>query len=129
MEGQSSCAYGVRVVPASSQGSGSDLRLGLKAFSWVFFHDGREFHFSQDGQHELLDLLLAPAQLGVLLDLQAQELLFYDPASGMVLCPPHASFSGPLFPVFTVADQNPRLLLPLFAFNGHFKPVSPFPQG
>lgn len=42
----------------------------------------------------------------MLLDLQAQELLFYDPGSGTVLHTHRASFPGPLFPVFAVADQT-----------------------
>lgn len=42
----------------------------------------------------------------MLLDLQAQELLFYEPASGTVLHTHHGSFQGPLFPVFAVADQT-----------------------
>lgn len=104
----SSCAYkvGVALGQLPRKGSGSDSRLGHNAFSWVFSRYDQEFRFLHDGQHEPLDLLRAPVQLGVLLDLQAQELLFYEPASGMVLHSHHAAFSGPLFPVFAVADQS-----------------------
>ncbi|KAI4589306.1 hypothetical protein MJG53_003714 [Ovis ammon polii x Ovis aries] len=105
---QNSCAYkvGVALGQLPRKGSGSDSRLGCNAFSWVFSRYGQEFRFSHDGQHEPLALLRCPAQLGVLLDLQAQELLFYEPASGTVLHIHHASFPGPLFPVFAVADQT-----------------------
>lgn len=105
---QNSCAYkvGVALGQLPRKGSGSDSRLGCNAFSWVFSRYGQDFRFSHDGQHEPLALLRCPAQLGVLLDLQAQELLFYEPASGTVLHIHHASFPGPLFPVFAVADQT-----------------------
>ncbi|MBW02197.1 B box and SPRY domain-containing protein, partial [Eschrichtius robustus] len=105
---ENSCAYkvGVALGQLPRKGSGSDSRLGYNAFSWVFSRYDREFRFSHDGQHEPLALLRCPAQLGVLLDLQAQELLFYEPASGTVLHTHHASFPGPLFPVFAVADQT-----------------------
>ncbi|XP_075865069.1 B box and SPRY domain-containing protein isoform X2 [Microcebus murinus] len=105
---QNSCAYKVGVASGQlpRKGSGSDCRLGYNAFSWVFSRYDQEFRFLHNGQHEALGLLQCPAQLGVLLDLQAQELLFYDPASGTVLYTYHAPFPGPLFPVFAVADQN-----------------------
>ncbi|XP_009455392.1 B box and SPRY domain-containing protein isoform X2 [Pan paniscus] len=105
---QNSCAYKVGVASGHlpRKGSGSDCRLGHNAFSWVFSRYDQEFRFSHNGQHEPLGLLRGPAQLGVVLDLQAQELLFYEPASGTVLCAHHGSFPGPLFPVFAVADQT-----------------------
>ncbi|XP_011359209.2 B box and SPRY domain-containing protein isoform X3 [Pteropus medius] len=105
---QNSCAYkvGVALGQLPRKGSGSDSRLGHNTFSWVFSRYDQEFRFSHDGQHVPLGLLRCPAQLGVLLDLQAQELLFYEPASGMVLHTHRASFPGPLFPVFAVADQT-----------------------
>uniref|UniRef100_A0A4X1V4M2 B30.2/SPRY domain-containing protein n=1 Tax=Sus scrofa TaxID=9823 RepID=A0A4X1V4M2_PIG len=105
---QNSGAYKVGVASGQlpRKGSGSDSRLGYNAFSWVFSRYDQEFRFSHDGQHEPLDLLRCPSQLGVLLDLQAQELLFYEPASGTVLHTHHTSFPGPLFPVFAVADQT-----------------------
>ncbi|XP_008831734.2 B box and SPRY domain-containing protein isoform X2 [Nannospalax galili] len=105
---QNSCAYKVGVASAQlpRKGSGSDCRLGHNAFSWVFSRYDQQFCFSHNGQHEPLGLLRCPAQLGVLLDLQAGELLFYEPASGMVLYACHTSFPGPLFPVFAVADQT-----------------------
>ncbi|XP_025215439.1 B box and SPRY domain-containing protein isoform X1 [Theropithecus gelada] len=105
---QNSCAYKVGVASGHlpRKGSGSDCRLGHNAFSWVFSRYDQEFRFSHNGQHEPLGLLRGPAQLGVLLDLQARELLFYEPASGTVLYTHHGSFLGPLFPVFAVADQT-----------------------
>ncbi|XP_044776438.1 B box and SPRY domain-containing protein isoform X2 [Neomonachus schauinslandi] len=105
---QNSCAYkvGVALGQLPRKGSGSDSRLGHNTFSWVFSRYDQEFRFSHDGQHEALGLLRCPTQLGVLLDLQAQELLFYEPASGTVLHAHHVPFSGPLFPVFAVADQT-----------------------
>ncbi|XP_044898494.1 B box and SPRY domain-containing protein isoform X3 [Felis catus] len=105
---QNSCAYkvGVALGQLPRKGSGNDSRLGHNAFSWVFSRYDQEFRFSHAGQHESLALLRCPAQLGVLLDLQAQELLFYEPASGTVLHTHHVPFSGPLFPVFAVADQT-----------------------
>ncbi|XP_037654255.1 B box and SPRY domain-containing protein isoform X2 [Choloepus didactylus] len=105
---QNSCAYKVGVASGQlpRKGSGSDSRLGHNAFSWVFSRYDRDFCFSHAGQHEPLGLLRCPDRLGVLVDLQAQELLFYDPASGTVLHIHRAPFPGPLFPVFAVADQT-----------------------
>ncbi|KAK2120178.1 hypothetical protein P7K49_001564 [Saguinus oedipus] len=105
---QNSCAYKVGVASAHlpRKGSGSDCRLGHNAFSWVFSRYDQEFRFLHNGQHEPLGLLRGPAQLGVLLDLQARELLFYEPTSGTVLYTHHGAFPGPLFPVFAVADQT-----------------------
>ncbi|XP_012496618.1 PREDICTED: B box and SPRY domain-containing protein [Propithecus coquereli] len=105
---QNSCAYKVGVASGQlpRKGSGSDCRLGHNAFSWVFSRYDQEFRFLHNGQHEALGLLRCPARLGVLLDLQTQELLFYDSASGTVLYTHHAPFPGPLFPVFAVADQT-----------------------
>ncbi|XP_035294856.1 B box and SPRY domain-containing protein isoform X2 [Cricetulus griseus] len=104
---QHSCAYkvGVASVQLPRKGSGSDCRLGHNAFSWVFSRYDQEFRFSHNGQHELLALLRCPTQLGVVLDLQVGELLFYEPASGTVLHIHRTCFPLPLFPVFAVADQ------------------------
>nr|XP_003407561.1 B box and SPRY domain-containing protein [Loxodonta africana] len=105
---QNSCAYkvGVATGQLSRKGSGSDSRLGYNTFSWVFSRYGQDFCFSHNGQHESLGLLRCPARLGVLLDLRAQELLFYEPSSSTVLHIHRAPFPGPLFPVFAVADQT-----------------------
>ncbi|XP_052032545.1 B box and SPRY domain-containing protein isoform X1 [Apodemus sylvaticus] len=102
-----SCAYKVGVASAQlpRKGSGNDCRLGHNAFSWVFSRYDREFCFSHNGQHEPLALLRCPAQLGILLDLQAGELVFYDPASGTVLHIHREAFPQRLHPVFAVADQ------------------------
>ncbi|KAK7803460.1 hypothetical protein U0070_011935 [Myodes glareolus] len=104
---QHSCAYKVGVTSAQlpRKGSSSDCRLGHNAFSWVFSRYAQEFHFSHNGQHEPLALLQCPAQLGVLLDLQAGELVFCEPASGSVLHIHRTSFPRLLLPVFAVADQ------------------------
>ncbi|XP_063116555.1 B box and SPRY domain-containing protein isoform X3 [Cavia porcellus] len=103
-----SCAYKVGVASGQlpRKGPGNDCRLGYNAFSWVFSRYDQEFRFSHNGQHQPLGLLRNPAQLGVLLDLEAKELLFYDPASGTVLYTYHTVFPTPLFPVFAVADQT-----------------------
>ncbi|XP_020015908.2 B box and SPRY domain-containing protein [Castor canadensis] len=105
---QNSCAYKVGVASGQlpRKGSGSDCRLGHNAFSWVFSRYDHEFHFLHNGQYEPLGLLRCPARLGVLLDMQAGELLFFEPASGMVLYTFHTAFPGPLFPVFAVTDQT-----------------------
>ncbi|XP_058158501.1 B box and SPRY domain-containing protein [Dasypus novemcinctus] len=105
---QKSCAYKVGVASHQlpRKGPGSDSRLGHNAFSWVFSRYDQDFRFSHAGQHEPLRLLRCPARLGVLLDLQGQELLFYDPDSGTVLHTHRAPFLGPLVPVFAVADQT-----------------------
>ncbi|XP_069868075.1 B box and SPRY domain-containing protein-like isoform X1 [Dipodomys merriami] len=105
---QNSCAYKVGVASGQlpRKGSGNDCRLGHNEFSWVFSRYDQEFRFLHNGQHEPLGLLQCPAQLGVLLDLQAGELLFYEPTSGTVLFTFHTSFPTPLFPVFAVANQT-----------------------
>ncbi|KAM6170240.1 B box and SPRY domain-containing protein [Rhynchocyon petersi] len=105
---QNSSAYkvGVATCQLPRKGSGSDSRLGFNTYSWVFSRYDENFCFSHNGQHQPLELLHCPARLGVLLDLEAQELLFYEPSSRTVLHTFHAPFPGPLFPVFAVADQN-----------------------
>ncbi|KFO26759.1 B box and SPRY domain-containing protein [Fukomys damarensis] len=105
---QNSCAYKVGVASGQlpRKGSGSDCRLGHNTFSWVFSRYDQEFRFLHNGQHQPLGLLRSPARLGVLLDLEARELLFYEPTSGTVLYTYHTAFPTPLFPVFAVADQT-----------------------
>ncbi|XP_038601617.1 B box and SPRY domain-containing protein [Tachyglossus aculeatus] len=103
-----SCAYKVGVSSGllPRKGSGNDTRLGHNAFSWVFSRYDKEFRFSHDGQHKPLELLHCPAQVGVLLDLAAGELLFYEPGSCAILHSHRVPLAGPLFPVFAVADQS-----------------------
>ncbi|XP_069097379.1 B box and SPRY domain-containing protein [Pleurodeles waltl] len=104
---EKSVAYKVGIAYGSLQrkGSGNDSRLGYNPVSWVFSRYDKDFRFSHDSQHQAVELLKCPKQIGVLVDWDGGELLFYDPDSCVVLHSHHANFTSPVFPVFAVADD------------------------
>ncbi|NXX44501.1 BSPRY protein, partial [Tricholaema leucomelas] len=105
---EKSCAYKLGVCYSSVPRKGSDnaARLGFNAASWVFSRYDREFRFLHAGHPQPMELVKAPAQIGVLLDFAAGEVLFYDPDSCTILFSHRESFSQPLYPVFAVAHQS-----------------------
>ncbi|NXP72801.1 BSPRY protein, partial [Ramphastos sulfuratus] len=105
---EQSCAYKLGVCYSSLPRKGSDnaARLGFNAASWVFSRYDREFRFLHAGRPQPVELIKAPAQIGVLVDYAAGEVLFYDPDSCTILFSHRESFSQPLYPVFAVAHQS-----------------------
>ncbi|XP_054030540.1 B box and SPRY domain-containing protein [Dryobates pubescens] len=103
-----SCAYKLGVCYSSlpRKGSANEARLGFNAASWVLSRYDREFRFLHAGRPQPLELLKAPAEIGVLLDLAGGELLFYDPESCTILFSHREAFSQPLYPAFAVAHQS-----------------------
>ncbi|XP_044295693.1 B box and SPRY domain-containing protein [Varanus komodoensis] len=107
-----SCAYKVGVAYPSVQrkGSGPQARLGCNLSSWVFSRYDKEFQFSHNNHHQAVHLLKCPLEIGVLVDLDAGQLLFYDPESCTILYTHHETFTGPVYPALAVADQSISLV-------------------
>ncbi|NXM05139.1 BSPRY protein, partial [Tyrannus savana] len=109
---EQSCAYKLGVCYGSvpRKGSANEGRLGFNAVSWVFSRYDREFRFLHAGQPQPVELIKAPAQIGVLVDFGAGEVLFYDPDSCTILFSHRETFTEPVYPVFAVAHQSISLL-------------------
>ncbi|NXT20865.1 BSPRY protein, partial [Syrrhaptes paradoxus] len=109
---EKSCAYKLGVCYSSlpRKGSGNEARLGFNTASWVFSRYDKEFRFLHDGQPRAVELLKAPAELGVLVDFAGGEVLFYDPDSCAILFSHREAFMEPLYPVFAVAHQSISLV-------------------
>nr|XP_020664803.1 B box and SPRY domain-containing protein [Pogona vitticeps] len=105
-------AYKLGIASASLQrkGAGPEARLGYNPASWVFSRYDKEFQFSHRDSHQTVELLKCPAEIGVLLDLDAGGLLFYDPDSCTILHTHRENFTGPLYPAVAVADQSISLM-------------------
>ncbi|NXY25463.1 BSPRY protein, partial [Atrichornis clamosus] len=109
---EQSCAYKLGVCYSSvpRKGSGNEGRLGFNAASWVFSRYDKEFRFLHAGQPQPVELIKAPAEIGVLLDFAGGELLFYDPASCTILFSHRETFAEPVYPAFAVAHQSISLV-------------------
>nr|XP_056716105.1 B box and SPRY domain-containing protein [Euleptes europaea] len=107
-----SAAYklGISYKSVQRKGTGPEARLGYNPFSWVFSRYDKEFRFSHDSCHQTVDLLKYPTEIGVLVDLDVGELLFYDPESCVVLHAHHENFTAPIYPTLAVADQSISLI-------------------
>ncbi|XP_069841980.1 B box and SPRY domain-containing protein isoform X2 [Dendropsophus ebraccatus] len=105
------CAYklGITYRSIARKGSGNDARLGYNPVSWIFSRYDKDFRFSYDSKHELVELLKSPKQLGILVDMEAGELIFFDPSSCVILYSHQTRFSAPVSPVFAVADDCIKL--------------------
>ncbi|XP_042334693.1 B box and SPRY domain-containing protein, partial [Sceloporus undulatus] len=105
-------AYKLGVAYGSLQrkGSGPQSRLGHNPDSWVFSRYDKEFQFSHNNSHEAVELLRCPVEIGVLVDMDAGELLFFDPESCALLYAHHQAFTSPLYPAVAVADQSVSLV-------------------
>lgn len=101
---------GVSYGSLQRKGAGPDARLGYNPASWVFSRYDKEFQFSHNDRHQAMELLKCPAEIGILVDLEAGELLVYDPDSCTVLHTHHEPFTAPVYPSFAVADQSISLL-------------------
>ncbi|NWW74717.1 BSPRY protein, partial [Climacteris rufus] len=109
---EQSCAYKLGVCYSSvpRKGSANEGRLGFNAASWVLSRYDKEFRFLHAGRPQPVELIKAPAEIGVLLDLAGGELLFYDPGSCAILFSHRGAFAEPVYPVFAVAHQSIALL-------------------
>ncbi|NWW83796.1 BSPRY protein, partial [Rhynochetos jubatus] len=109
---EKSCAYKLGVCYSSlpRKGSGNEARLGFNAASWVFSRYDKEFRFLHAGQPQAVELIKAPAEIGVLVDFAGGEVLFYDPDSCAILFSHKETFAEPLYPVFAVAHQSISLV-------------------
>ncbi|XP_029768957.1 B box and SPRY domain-containing protein [Terrapene carolina triunguis] len=107
-----SCAYKLGISYGSLQrkGPGNAARLGYNPFSWVFSRYDKEFRFSHNSHHQAVELVKCPAQVGVLVDLDGGEVLFYDPTACVILHSHREAFTAPIYPVFAVADQSISLV-------------------
>ncbi|XP_066466989.1 B box and SPRY domain-containing protein [Tiliqua scincoides] len=101
---------GVSYGSLPRKGAGPDARLGYNPSSWVFSRYDKEFQFSHNDRHQEVELLKCPAEIGILVDLDAGELLFYDPESGAILHAHQELFTAPVYPSFAVADHGISLL-------------------
>ncbi|XP_025058846.1 B box and SPRY domain-containing protein [Alligator sinensis] len=109
---EKSCAYKLGVSYGSLQrkGPGNEARLGYNSCSWVFSRYDKEFRFSHDSQHQTVELIKCPMQIGVLVDFDGGEVLFYDPNSCIILHSHRETFTEPIYPVLAVADQSISLV-------------------
>lgn len=109
---EQSCAYKLGVCYGSlpRKGPGNEARLGFNAASWVFSRYDKEFRFLHAGCARAVELIKSPAEIGVLVDFAAGEVLFYDPHSCAILFSHREAFAGPLYPVFAVAHQSISLV-------------------
>uniref|UniRef100_A0A8D0BBE0 B-box and SPRY domain containing n=1 Tax=Salvator merianae TaxID=96440 RepID=A0A8D0BBE0_SALMN len=107
-----SCAYklGIAYGCLRRKGGGPEARLGYNPFSWVFSRYGKEFQFLHNGCHQKVELLKCPEKIGVVVDLDAGELLFLDPQSCTILHAHQEAFAGPVYAALAVADQSISLM-------------------
>ncbi|XP_077331132.1 B box and SPRY domain-containing protein [Lithobates pipiens] len=105
---EKSCAYklGITYRSIARRGSGNDARLGFNPVSWIFSRYDKDFRFSHDSQHEVVELLKSPKHIGVLVDIDGGELVFFDPGSCVILHSHQTKFMAPISPVFAVADEG-----------------------
>ncbi|XP_054854464.1 B box and SPRY domain-containing protein isoform X2 [Eublepharis macularius] len=101
---------GISYKSLHRKGTGPEARLGYNPFSWVFSRYDKEFQFSHDNCHQTVELLKCPMEIGVLVDLDVGELLFYDPESCVVLHAHRENFTAPIYPTLAVADQSISLM-------------------
>ncbi|CAH2316924.1 B box and SPRY domain-containing [Pelobates cultripes] len=105
---ENSGAYklGIAYGSLARKGAGNDTRLGYNSVSWVFSRYDKDFRFSHDCQHQPVELLKSPKHIGILVDLEGGELIFFDPGSCVILYSHQTKFTAPIFPAFAVADEN-----------------------
>ncbi|XP_075041554.1 B box and SPRY domain-containing protein [Mixophyes fleayi] len=105
---EKTCAYklGITYRSIARKGSGNEARLGYNPDSWVFSRYDKDFRFSHDAQHYLVELLKIPKHISVLVDIDGGELIFFDPDSCVILYSHQTKFFAPISPVFAVADES-----------------------
>ncbi|XP_069790224.1 B box and SPRY domain-containing protein [Narcine bancroftii] len=97
---------GVAYGNLSRKGSGHECRLGYNPSSWVFSRYDEEYTVAHDGQIKSLDLLRRPKVIGVLVDYEGGEILFYDPDACAILHCYRIKFNQALCAALAVADES-----------------------
>ncbi|XP_072286186.1 B box and SPRY domain-containing protein isoform X2 [Pyxicephalus adspersus] len=105
---EKSCAYklGITYRSIARKGASNDARLGFNPVSWIFSRYDKDFRFSHNSHHEVVELLKSPKHIGVLVDIDGGELVFFDPGSCVILHSHKTKFTAPISPVFAVADES-----------------------
>ncbi|XP_055516373.1 B box and SPRY domain-containing protein [Leucoraja erinacea] len=103
-----SCAYKVGLASdcLARKGAGNDCRLGYNPSSWVFSRYDGEYTVAHDGQVKSLDLLRRPTAIGVLVDYDGGEILFYDPDTCAILQSYRTKFTHPIHAALGVVDES-----------------------
>ncbi|XP_067825626.1 B box and SPRY domain-containing protein [Heptranchias perlo] len=103
-----SCAYKVGVAYGclSRKGPGQESRLGYNPSSWVFSRYDEEYAVAHDGRLKTLDLLRRPRWIGVMVDYEGGEILFYDPDACAIMHCYRTTFTLPIHAALAVADES-----------------------
>ncbi|XP_043575792.1 B box and SPRY domain-containing protein [Chiloscyllium plagiosum] len=104
---ENSCAYKVGLAYSClpRKGTGHESRLGYNSSSWVFSRYDEEYTVAHDGQLKTLDLLRRPKLIGVLVDYDGGEILFYDADACAIIHSYRTKLSSPVHAAFAVADN------------------------
>ncbi|XP_072344259.1 B box and SPRY domain-containing protein-like [Scyliorhinus torazame] len=105
---RNSCAYKVGLayscLPRKS--SSHESRLGYNSSSWVFSRYDEEYTVAHDGQLKTLDLLRCPKSIGVMVDYDGGEILFYDADACAIIHSYRTKFILPIHAALAVADES-----------------------
>ncbi|XP_048414819.1 B box and SPRY domain-containing protein [Stegostoma tigrinum] len=103
-----SCAYKVGLAYSClpRKGTGHESRLGYNSSSWVFSRYNEEYTVAHDGQQKTLDLLRRPKLIGVLVDYDGGEILFYDADACAIIHSYRTKLTSPVHAAFAVADNS-----------------------
>ncbi|XP_078082809.1 B box and SPRY domain-containing protein-like [Mustelus asterias] len=109
---RNSCAYKVGLAYGClpRKGSSHESRFGYNSFSWVFSRYDEEYSVAHDGQLKTLDLLRCPKSIGVLVDYDGGEILFYDADTCAIIHNYRTKFTFPIHPALAVADESIALV-------------------
>ncbi|XP_062929919.1 B box and SPRY domain-containing protein [Mobula hypostoma] len=88
------------------KGAGHECRLGYNPSSWVLSRYDEEYTVAHNGQMKTLDLLRRPAVIGVLVDYEGGEILFYDPDTYAILHCYRTKFTQPIYAALAVANES-----------------------
>ncbi|XP_078406518.1 B box and SPRY domain-containing protein-like [Cetorhinus maximus] len=105
---RNSCAYKVGLAYGClpRKGAGHESRLGYNSSSWVFSRYNEEYMIAHDGQLKTLDLLRRPKSIGVLVDCDGGEILFYDADACAVIHSYRTKLIFPIHAALAVADES-----------------------
>uniref|UniRef100_UPI00398F62AA B box and SPRY domain-containing protein-like isoform X2 n=1 Tax=Pristiophorus japonicus TaxID=55135 RepID=UPI00398F62AA len=103
-----SCAYKVGLAYGclARKGSGHESRLGYNPSSWVFSRYDEKYTVAHDSQLKTLDLLRRPASIGVLVDYEGGEILFYDPDTCSIMHSYRTKLTLPIYAALAVGDES-----------------------
>ncbi|XP_067868862.1 B box and SPRY domain-containing protein-like isoform X2 [Heterodontus francisci] len=103
-----SCAYKVGLAYGClpRKGFGHESRLGYNSSSWVFSRYDDEYTVAHDGQLKTLDLLRRPKLIGVLVDYDGGEILFYDADACAIMHSYRTKLTFPIHAALAVTDES-----------------------